>query len=84
MESLGNFLQIDTIFVEIPQVVAETLKFELLQESPFFAQTPIFEWAYLQNYSPNFKKIKSLGFFISTLRANQILCKSEMVGSRDI
>ena len=80
MESLGNFLQNATKFVEIFQVVAEISQFEFRQVPPFFGITPIFEEAYLQNYSPNFNKIKNLGVFILTLPPYQISCKSEMVG----
>ena len=64
MESLGNFLQNDTKFVQIPQVVAEILWFEIWQVPPFFTKPPIFEGAYLQNYSSNFNKIENIGFFI--------------------
>ena len=39
MESLGNFLQNDTKFVQIPQVVAEILRFEIWQV-PLFSQNP--------------------------------------------
>ena len=39
MESLGNFLQNDTKFVQIPQVVAEILRFEIWQV-PLFSQKP--------------------------------------------
>ena len=63
MEFLGNFLRNDTKFVEIPLVVAEISLFEFRQLVQFFDQTPISEGAYLQNYSPNFNKIKNLGFF---------------------
>ena len=63
MESLGNFLQNDTILVQIPQVVAEILRFEIWRVPPFFAKTPIFEGAYLQNYSSDFNKIENIGFF---------------------
>ena len=79
MESLGNFLQNDTILVQIPQVVAEILRFEIWRVPPFFAKTPIFEGAYLQNYSSDFNKIENIGFFTSTLQANQISCKSEIL-----
>ena len=64
MESLGNFLQNATKFVEILQVVAEISQFEFRRVPPFFAKTPIFEGAYLQNYSPDFNKIKNLGVFL--------------------
>ena len=64
MESLGNFLQNDTEFVQIPQVVAEILRFEIWRVPPFFAKTPIFEGAYLQNHSSDFNKIENIGFFI--------------------
>ena len=63
MESLGNFHQNDTKFVQIPQVVAEILRFEIWRVPPFFAKTPIFEEAYLQNYRSNFNKIENIGFF---------------------
>ena len=79
-ESLGNFLRNDAKFVEIPLVVAEISQFKFRQLVQFFALTPISEGAYLQNYSPNFNKIKNLGFFTWVLSANQISCKSEMVG----
>ena len=64
MESLGNFLQNDTKFVQIPLVVAEILRFEIWWVPPFFAKTPIFEGVYLQNYSSDFNKIENIGFFI--------------------
>ena len=64
VESLSNFLQNDTKFVEIPQVVAEILRFEIWQIPPCFAKTPIVEGSYLQNYSFNFNKIENIGFFI--------------------
>ena len=64
MESLGNFLQNDTKFVQIPRVVAEILQFEIWQVSPFFGKTPIFKGAYIQNYSSDFNKIENSGFFI--------------------
>ena len=63
MGSLGNFLQNDSKFVEISQVVAKIPHLKFWRVPPFFAQTPIFEGAYLQNYSPNFNKLKILGFF---------------------
>ena len=47
MESLGNFLQNDTKFVQVLQVVAEILQFEIWRVPPFFAKTLIFEGAYL-------------------------------------
>ena len=61
---MGNFLQNDTKFVQIPQVVAEILRFETWRVPPFFAKTPIFEGAYLQNHSSDFIKIENIGFFI--------------------
>ena len=64
MESLGNFLQIVTKFVQIPQVVAEILRFEIWRVPPFLAKPPIFEGAYLQNYSSDFNKIENICFFI--------------------
>ena len=64
MESLGNFLQNDTKFVQIPQVVAEILQFEIWRVPPFFAKTPIFEGVYLPNCSSDFNKIENIGFFI--------------------
>ena len=64
MKSLGNFLQNDTKFVQIPQVVAEIQRFEIWQVPPFFAKTPIFEGAYLQNYSSDFNIIENIGFYI--------------------
>ena len=64
MESLGNFFQNDTKFVQIHQVVAEILRFEIWLIPPFFAKTPIFEGAYLQNYNSDFNKIENSGFFI--------------------
>ena len=64
MESLGNFLQNDTKFVQISQVVAEILQFEIWRVSPFFAKPPIFDEVYLRNYSSDFKKIENIGFFI--------------------
>ena len=42
MESLDNFLQNDTKFVQIPQVVAEILRIEIWRVPPFFAKTPNF------------------------------------------
>ena len=69
MEFLGNFLRNDAKFVEIPLVVAEISQFEFRQLVQFFDQTPISEGAYLQNYSPNFNKIKNLGFFTWALPA---------------
>ena len=60
MESLGNFLQIDTKFVQIPLVVAEILRFEIWQVPSFFAKKTI----YFQNYTSNFSKIENIGFFI--------------------
>ena len=53
MESLGNFLQNDPQFVEIP-LVEEILQFELWWVPPFYAKTPIFEEACIQNYSLDF------------------------------
>ena len=64
MESLGNFLQNDTKFVQILQVVKEVLRFKIWQVPPFFTKTPIFEWAYHKNYSFDFNKIENMGFFI--------------------
>ena len=64
MKSLGNFLQNDTKFVQIPEVVAEIQRFEIWRVPPFFAKTPIFEGAYLQNYSSDFNIIENIGFYI--------------------
>ena len=64
VEFLGNFLQNDTKFVQIPQVVAEILRFEIWRVPLFFAKTPIFEGAYLQNYSSDLDKIENIGFFM--------------------
>ena len=64
MESLGSFLQNDTKFVQIPLVVAEILQFEIWRVPLFFAKPPIFEGAYLQNYSFDFNKIENIGFFM--------------------
>ena len=64
MESLGNFLQNDTKFAQFHQVVAEILRFEIRRVPSFFTKTPIFEGAYLQNYSSDFYKIENIGFFI--------------------
>ena len=61
---MGNFPQNDIKFVQIPQVVAEILRFEIWRVPPFFAKTPIFEGAYLQNYCSDFNKIENIGFFI--------------------
>ena len=80
MEFLGNFLQNDTKFVQIPQVVAKILEFKIWRVPPFFTKTPSFEGVYLQNYSSNFSKIENIGYFIQTLQANQISCKSEILG----
>ena len=38
MEFLSNFLQNDTKFVQIPQVVAKILQFEIWRVPPFFAK----------------------------------------------
>ena len=38
MESQGNFLQNDTKFVQIPQVVMEILQIEMWQVLPFYAK----------------------------------------------
>ena len=63
MESLGNFLQNDTKFVQIPLVVAEILQFEIWRVPLFFFAKPsIFEGAYLQNCSSDFKRMKTVGF----------------------
>ena len=64
MESLGNFLQNDTKFVQIPQVVAEILRFEIWQIPPFFPKKQFLMGPYLQNYSSDFNKIENIGFFI--------------------
>ena len=63
MVSLGNFLKNDTKFVQIPQVVVEILRIEIWRVPPFFTKTPIFEEAYLQNYSSNFNKIENIGLY---------------------
>ena len=55
MKSLGNFLQNDPKFVEIPLVIAEISQFEFWRVPSFFAKTPIFKGAYLQNYSSDLK-----------------------------
>ena len=63
MESLGNFLQNDTKFVQVPQEVAEILQFKIWRYS-LFLQKKIFGGAYLQNYCSDFDKIETIGFFI--------------------
>ena len=81
MESFGNFLQNDTKFVQISQVVVgEILQFEIWRVPPFLGKTTIFKEAYLQNYRSDFNKIENIGFFIWTLQANQISCKLEILG----
>ena len=78
MESFGNFLQNDTKFVQISQVVVgEILQFEIWRVPPFLGKTTIFKEAYLQNYRSDFNKIENIGFFILTLQTNQISCKSK-------
>ena len=64
MESLGNFLQNNTKFVQFLQVVAEILQFKIQRVPLFFAKAPIFEGAYLQNYSLDFNKIENICFLI--------------------
>ena len=61
VESLGNFLQNDTKFVEISLVVAEILQYQFWLVPSFFTKISSFERAYLQNYSSNFNKIENLG-----------------------
>ena len=64
VESLANFLQNDIKFVQIPLVVAKILQFEIWWIPSFFAKPPIFEEAYLQNCSSDFKKIEKIVFFM--------------------
>ena len=42
MESLGNFLQNDTKFVQILQVVAKILQLQKMAGTPFFRKIPNF------------------------------------------
>ena len=77
MESLRNFLQNDTKFAQIPQVVAKISLFEIWRVPPFFAKNPIFKGAYLQNYSSDFNKIENIGFFYKLYKQTKFHANSK-------
>ena len=79
MESLGNFLQNDTKFVQIPKVVMEILRFEIWRVPPFFAKTPILEEAYLQNYSSDFNKIEKLAFLYKLYKQSKFYANQKFL-----
>ena len=82
MESLCNFLQNDTKFVQIPQVVAKISLFEIWRVPPFFAKKPIFEGACLQYYSSDFNKIDNIGFFYKLYMQTKFHANRRFLGKK--
>ena len=62
MESLGNFLQNDTKFVQVPQEVAEILQFKIWRYSLFSQKKIFLEGRIFKTTAPISIKLKLLAF----------------------
>ena len=70
MVSLGNFLQNDTKFVQIPQVVVEILRIEIWRVPPFLQKTQFLKRRISKTTAPISIKLKILAYINSTSKPN--------------
>ena len=66
MESLGNFLQNDTKFVQIPQVVGEILRFEIWWVPPFSQKPQFLKGRISKTTGPISIKLKTLVVYMNS------------------